>query len=577
MKSIKTKLIVSYSILISVLLVIIIVTGYLQSRDSMNNLGNSVLLSKLNGDINSMDDYVESFYQKLSYVDGTLVDADNKPVIGDFSLVDEMGKDLGDAVTIFAKEGDDYIRIATNILKDDGERAVGTLLGKDSKAYKPISNGDRYIGEASILGVNYITAYDPIFDESNNVIGINFVGVEVDDIDERINEDLNKFVFVFLIIAVAALLIGVISSVVISSKIVKPIVATKEFAETLSAGDLTASISNVYLKDKTEIGGLIKSFVEMKESIASLVVNIIDLSNGTNETSNILLEASQSTTRAAEEVSLTVAEIADGANEQATNTERGTVDVTELGNIVNQNHELTSEIVLESKDIMTLSNEGLSNIKELSRTTDIVRESQEKLREGISKTNSSAERITEATEIIASISNQTNLLALNAAIEAARAGEAGKGFAVVADEIRKLAEQSQQSTITIAEVIEELKNNSDESVKITNDSHEALLEQIQSVNDTEDRFNKIYEAIEKFIESLERINLSSSEMNNMKNKVLDVMQSLSAIAEENAAGTEEVTATVDEISDSIGNISSIAEDLVKTAEELKENTNRFKV
>lgn len=577
MKSVKTKLITYYSLLIVILLAIVIGTGYIQSKDSMENIGNSVLLDKLVGDINAMPNYVDSFYGGITLNEGELVDSDLNPILGNFEMVDEMSEDLSDAVTLFAKDGDDFVRIATNILTADGKRAIGTYLGKESAAYQPIMSGKRFLGEATILGKKYMTAYDPIIDESGSVVGIFFVGVTVDEVEAVIAEDLNKFVFNFLIIAFIAIAAGIIASALISNQIVKPLVVTKRFAETLSGGDLTAKIEGKYMKDKTEIGGLINAFVDMKESITSLVTNIINLSASTNDTASVLLKASQNTTSSAEQVSVTVNEIADGASEQAHNTEKGTVEVTELGIVIKENYDLTSEIVVESKEIMILSNEGLNDIRELSQTTDVVKDSQAKLKVGIDKTNVSAERISEATDLISSISDQTNLLALNAAIEAARAGEAGRGFAVVADEIRKLAEQSQQSTITIANVIEELKQNSDESVKITNDSEEALNKQLASVIKTEGRFNSIYDAIKKFVKLLETINHSSGDMNEMKNKVLDVMQNLSAIAEENAAGTEEVTATVVEISESISNIEQIAEELVNTAHELNENSSRFKV
>ena len=577
MKSIKTKLVLAYSLVFILVLSIIVAFGYIQAKTSLEDIGQESMLLKLNGDIEAMETYIRAYYGELNLEEGLLVDEGGQPIAGDFSMVDKMSADTGNAVTVFSKEGDDFIRVVTNIINEDGKRAVGTYLGQGSSAYDSMINGQLFIGEANILGINYMTAYDPILNESGQVIGINFVGVPVDDLDEMIENDLNSLLFVFIIIGLIGIIISVVASVIISSQLVKPIRGTQVFAENLSSGDLTVEIDQKFSKNKTEIGKLVRAFVAMKESIRNLLLGISSLSVSTNEKVKNLLDVTNKTSYAAEQVSTTVSEIAKGAIEQAENTEHGTLEVSKLGNVINESHQMTTEVMEKSKGIMVLSEKGLNNIKALSQITDQVKVSQEALRQGIKETNLSSEKISEATNIIAAISDQTNLLALNAAIEAARAGEAGRGFAVVADEIRKLAEQSQQSTLVITEVIEELKSNSDKSVDITNKSFKALESQIESVKETESQFTEIYQALESFVVTLENVTVSSDKMNDMKDRVLEVMESLSAIAEENAAGTQEVTATISEITSSIAEINMITKDLKASADELESHTNRFKL
>ena len=93
-----------------------------------------------------------------------------------FDIVDAVGKEDGKGMTatLFAKGGDEYIRISTSVPKPDGSRAVGTVLA--GPALEAIKAGKAYYGEVPILGTPYITGYEPIKDSSGTQIGVYYVG-----------------------------------------------------------------------------------------------------------------------------------------------------------------------------------------------------------------------------------------------------------------------------------------------------------------------------------------------------------------------------------------------------------------
>jgi len=93
-----------------------------------------------------------------------------------FDLVDEVAKEAGGTATIFVKSGDEYVRVATNVKKDDGSRAIGTILDPSGKAIQSINKNEAFYGEVTILGKPYITGYDLMHDAGGNVIGIYYVG-----------------------------------------------------------------------------------------------------------------------------------------------------------------------------------------------------------------------------------------------------------------------------------------------------------------------------------------------------------------------------------------------------------------
>jgi hypothetical protein len=93
-----------------------------------------------------------------------------------FELVDEVAKKTRGTATIFVKHGEEYVRVATNVKKDDGSRAIGTVLDPAGKAIESIRKDEPFYGEADILGKPYITGYKPIRDASKQTIGIYYVG-----------------------------------------------------------------------------------------------------------------------------------------------------------------------------------------------------------------------------------------------------------------------------------------------------------------------------------------------------------------------------------------------------------------
>ncbi|MBO7780748.1 methyl-accepting chemotaxis protein [Burkholderia pseudomallei] len=97
----------------------------------------------------------------------------------DFSIPDQFLQKSGAIATIFARRGDDFVRVTTSLKKQDGSRAIGTLLDRKGPAYAPLVAGRTYTGLATLFGKRYITQYKPIADASGAIVGALFVGIDV--------------------------------------------------------------------------------------------------------------------------------------------------------------------------------------------------------------------------------------------------------------------------------------------------------------------------------------------------------------------------------------------------------------
>ncbi len=98
-----------------------------------------------------------------------------RKINNNYDVVDEIKKTTGASATVFVKDGDEFIRVSTNVLTPEGKRGVGTPLAR-AKAYEAVSKGDKYCGQVDVLGTPFDACYHPIKDGGGKVIGLTYVG-----------------------------------------------------------------------------------------------------------------------------------------------------------------------------------------------------------------------------------------------------------------------------------------------------------------------------------------------------------------------------------------------------------------
>ncbi|RKD32308.1 methyl-accepting chemotaxis protein [Thermohalobacter berrensis] len=373
-----------------------------------------------------------------------------------------------------------------------------------------------------------------------------------------------------IIVLVVAILLGLFFSRFITSSLNNLVEDVKK----IGSGDFTVKCK---VKTKDEIGTLAKTLNQMIKDLGVLIKNVQSSSEQLASSSQQLTATSQQSTTAAEEVARTIEEIAKSANEQAEDTEKGAQKTNELGEIVEGDQELMSQLNIAANKVDELKDEGIKSIQELTERTEQNSKASQEVHRVVLETNESTEKISASSKMIQNIAEQINLLALNAAIEAARAGEAGKGFAVVADEIRKLAEETDQFTKEIEEVVNDLQVKSKDAVDTMEKTTKYIKEQNESVEDTREKFEGIADSIEKTKDIINKLNVSGKQLTEKKNEILSVMENLSAISEENAASTEEASASIEEQSASMEEIANASEALSELAQELQSAIVKFKV
>ena len=359
------------------------------------------------------------------------------------------------------------------------------------------------------------------------------------------------------------IVLGIISFL-IASKMTRPIVEITNVIKRFSSLNFAESPTTIRIsKRKDETGQMARAIGDLREKLVTIVSQIKSQSELLYNASTELDTNASHTTSTVGNVETAVNEIATGATNQASETQKATDDIVNMGNMIEHTNSQVENLTSTANLMRESSEEAAATLKELDNINQQAIASIDVIYEQTNITNISALKIKEATTLISSIAEETNLLSLNASIEAARAGEAGRGFAVVASQIQKLADQSNESANQIDQIIHALIEDSEKAVKTMDEVKTIMNLQSENVHKTGQVFEQVRDGISSSISGVGEIATRTTQLDKARGDVVDVVQNLTAIAQQNAASTEETSASVMEVS-------NVMQEIMENANRLKE-------
>lgn len=452
----------------------------------------------------------------------------------------------------FLEDTDNYIKAIKTSMPRVASRVVdaGTSVGiqpvQSSASTKALRGQSGFEIINDYRGVDVFSYYQPL------MIGKHSYAIMAEiDVEEALApaQELkntlirNTVITVLLIIAVAVAL-----ALWVSSRLVKPVAELGKACKQLSSGDadLTIQLPQSTIPDINRVVVPFNAFItQIRDIIVSIKSDAESLAAASEQLS-VITEGSESTTaeqrNETQLVSTSIGELSHSIAEVA----RSTVETRDFG--------VAARVSLEEN--MERADKAGQSIKLL---VQLIQESSEVI---VSLKNE-VDDINKVLGVITGIADQTNLLALNAAIEAARAGEAGRGFSVVADEVRALATRSQENTVEIAKIIENMSKSSEESVL---------------------SMERAARAAEGGIHLVELVSTAMTELGETITKVQNMADTVAAAAEEQDVTSTSVSENVNRIRNLSASIETGASQSSESARELSliaaranERVERFRV
>ncbi|WP_337031325.1 methyl-accepting chemotaxis protein [Paenibacillus illinoisensis] len=562
MRTLRAKLVSLCLVILIVPTIVIGFSSYTVSKNEMNESGKAALENSVRmviGMINLLNEQVENGSLTLEQAQEKLrvellgeKNADNKrPVKSEYTVGETgypwaVGKDARSVMNP-SNEGQDL----TDVVTEDG-----VYLGKELVS----------VGTA---GGGFVTYKWALPDTGEVETKVSYV--EMDPhwgwiigsgaYLSEFNSGATQVLYLVLIIMAVAVVLGTIIVSIISGRLTKPILMVAKRLKSVADGDLT--VEEVKMKSKDEIGELSQDFNHMIKNMRTLISQVDFSTKQVASSSKELTLGAEHTSQATENITISIQESAAGAQEQQMMLQRTTNSLEEISIGIQRIAESSSTIADSSVDAMELANIGGTAVEHTAKQMKLINKSVNETDVVMRMLDERSQQIGTMLHAITDIAQQTNLLALNASIEAARAGEEGRGFSVVAAEVRKLAEQSNQSSGQISTLIQDMRTDIEQSLQTLNRVKQDVDSGLQIANETEQQFNKIVgstnfiaqqteelaSVTQQITASVQEITAGQEQVSNLALQAADNSQNIAASSEEQLASMEQITSLATTLSD----------------------------
>ena len=519
-------------------------------------------------------------------------------------VIDDITKNTGQTVTLFqrATPAGDMLRVATTVVASDGQRAVGTYIpavmqdGTQNVVVKTVLSGQTFRGRAYVFNAWYITAYEPLRDAKNEIVGMFYVGVKQEGLPllrEAISVQSRGGDHSSVAIYYGPNSQNLSGMVVIPPTGIGTTTESKWKAEVLSKAPKLRDGASGTVTATNPITGteaiVHYTYFEPWDWVIAAIGDSRDYEGATAlvraQFSRLLMQSLLGGFLAlllgaivayfvSKRITNPVADLSIHLTSSATQISSSAVhqqsNVTTLMASSNQIASAAKEISATSQELLHamveiadaaartagLAHKGREGLKGMETSMQTLSSASDSISSKLGTIRSKAARINSVVTAITKVADQTNMLSLNASIEAEKAGEAGLGFAVVAREIRRLADQSAFSTLDIEQIVEEMQEAVASGVAEMREFADAVQGGIGAAETIQGQFCEIIEGVESIAPRYDTVQQG--------------MQNQSVGAKQISEAMWQLTETARQTSDSVNELNEVSRQLHEAVRILKE-------